>query len=140
MISAYQLAVIAAGLFFLTALLTGIWKYLEIAGSDDGRAHPYIDTAHRASLMYSFAAILLAVFIEISQLPATMEFIAAVLVLSYFALAISTYVVQGVLKKTDNQLHNAPSSTAWFMWSLIVAEVGGFCVLFYGVLVAIFRG
>ena len=54
--TAYQLAIVAAGVFFLTALLTGIWKYLEIAASEDGLAHPYIDTAHRASLMYSFAS------------------------------------------------------------------------------------
>ncbi len=136
--SAYQLAIVAAGVFFLNALLTGIWKYLEIARSEDGLAHPYIDIAHRASLMYSFAAILIAVFIEISELPAIVEFVAALLILFYFALAISTYMVQGALKKTDNQLRNAPASTAWFMWSLVVAEVGGFCVLFYGVLMAIF--
>lgn len=137
MISAYQLAIIAAGVFFLTALLTGIWKYLEIAASKDGLAHPYIDIAHRASLMYSFAAILIAVFIEISQLAEALEFIAASAILAYFALAISTYIAQGVLKQTDNQLRNAPRSTALFMWTLIAAELGGFLVLFYGVLVAV---
>jgi hypothetical protein len=137
--SAYQLAIVAAGIFFLNALLSGIWKYLEIARSNDGLAHPYIDIAHRASLMYAFAAILIAVFIEISELPDAVEFIAALAMLVYFALAISTYMVQGYLKKTDNQLRNAPASTAWFMWSLIVAEVGGFCVLFYGVLAALFQ-
>lgn len=136
--SAYQLSIVAAGVFFLNALLSGIWKYLEIARSADGRAHPYIDIAHRASLMYSFAAILIAVFIEISELPDTLEFFAALAMLVYFALAISTYMVQGWLKKTENQLLNAPTSTAWFMWSLIAAEVGGFLVLFYGVLVAVF--
>jgi hypothetical protein len=26
------------------------------------------------------------------------------------------------------------------MWTLIVAEIGGFCVLFYGVVVALFGG
>jgi hypothetical protein len=135
--TAYQLAIIAAGVFFLNALLSGIWKYLEIAASADGRAHPYIDIAHRASLMYSFAAILIATFVEISELPDVVEFFAALSMLVYFGLAISTYMVQGFLQKTDNQLLNAPPSTGWFMWSLIVAEVGGFCVLFYGVLVAI---
>ena len=137
MVSAYQLAIIAAGIFFLNALLSGIWKYLEIAASEDGCAHPYIDIAHRASLMYAFAAILIAVFVEISQLPDMVEFLACLAMLVYFALAIATYMVQGFLKKTDNQLRDAPPSTGWFMWSLIVTEVGGFCVLFYGVLVAV---
>lgn len=85
--SAYQLAIVAAGIFFLNALLSGIWKYLEIAASEDGQAHPYIDIAHRASLMYAFAAILIAVFIEISELPGAVEFIAALAMLVYFALA-----------------------------------------------------
>ena len=139
MLTAYQLAIIAAGVFFLNALLTGVWKYLEIAASEDGLAHPYVDIAHRASLMYAFAAILIAVFIDISELPGTVEFLAALAMLTYFALAIATYMVQGYLKNTDNQLRGAPPSTAWFMWTLIAAEVGGFCVLFYGVLAAIFR-
>ena len=136
--TAYQLAIVASGIFFLTALLSGVWKYLQIASSPDARAHPYVDTAHRASLMYAFAALLLATFVELSELPGGVEFVATLLPLAYFALAILSYVVQGLLGKTDNQLRDARPSVAWFMWSLIVAEIGGFGVLFYGVLVAIF--
>ena len=71
-------------------------------------------------------------------MPAMVEFAAALLIVVYFALAIVTYMVQGYLKKTDNQLRNAPASAAWFMWSLVAAELGGFIILFYGVVVAIF--
>ena len=67
--TAHTLAILSAGVFFLVALLTGVWKYLQIRDSEDAQAHPYVDVAHRASLMYSFAAMLLAAFIEISQLP-----------------------------------------------------------------------
>ena len=137
MITGYQLAIISAGVFFLNALLTGVWKYLEISASEQARAHPYVDIAHRSSLMYSFAALLLAVFLEISELPERVEFFAVLFPLASFAMAIMTYMVQGYLKRTDNQLRDAPASTAWFMWSLVVAETGGFLVIFYGVLSAI---
>jgi hypothetical protein len=137
MITAYQIAIIAAGIFFLNGLLTGVWKYNQIAASEDGKAHPYVDMAHRASLLYSFAAILIATFIEISQLSNTVETIATLLLIVYFAFAIMTYMIQGLLKKTDNQLRHITASTRWFMWSLIVAEIAGFAILFYGVLVAI---
>lgn len=137
MLTAYQLSILAAGFFFLNALLTGVWKYLEIAASDDARAHPYVDIAHRASLMYAFAALLIATFVEISQLPATVEFLAVLFPLAYFAFAIVGYMVQGYRKKTDNQLRNASPLVHGFMWTLIVAEIGGFVVLLYGVVVAI---
>jgi len=137
-VTAYQLAIVAAGLFFLTGLLAGVWKYLEIASSKDARAHPYVDLAHRTSLMYSFAAMLIATFVQLSELPASVELIATASLVLYFALAILSYMVQGVLKKTDNQLRDAHGAVGWFMWSLIVAEIGGFAVLFYGVLTAVF--
>jgi TRAP-type C4-dicarboxylate transport system permease small subunit len=138
--TAYQLAIVSAGLFFLNALLTGVWKYLEIRASDDARAHPYVDIAHRTSLLYSFAALLIASFVEISQLPARVEFVATAFLVAYFALAIGSYMVQGARKATDNQLRDASPAVGWFMWTLIVAEIGGFCVLFYGVVVALFGG
>jgi hypothetical protein len=71
--SAEAIAIIAAGVFFLSGLLTGVWKYLQIKSSETATAHPYVDIAHRASLLYSFAALLLARFCEISQLPTTVE-------------------------------------------------------------------
>lgn len=135
--TAHALSIIAAGVFFLNALLTGIWKYLEMARSENGLAHPYVDVAHRTSLMYSFAALLLAVFADISQLSDTIELIAAAFVLAYFAMAILSYMVQGFLKKTDNQLRQAAAPVHVFMWTLILAEIGGFLVLFYGVLLAL---
>ena len=137
--TAYQLAIVSAGVFFLNALLTGVWKYRQIAASDQARAHPYVDIAHRASLMYSFAGLLVATFVEISQLPNKIEFVATFFLLIYFAMAIISYMVQGFLKKTENQFINAPLIFGWFMWSLIIAEIGGFCVLLFGVITAIFE-
>jgi len=145
-VTAETLAILAAGTFFLTALLTGIWKYMGIASSDDGLAHPYVDVCHRAALLYSFAAMLLAEFARISQLPRGVELVATGLVLFYFASAIVTYALHGWLKDTENQLKPpfvlgtrklSSGSVAMHMWMLIAAEVGGFLVLFYGVVIAL---
>jgi hypothetical protein len=141
-----QISIISAGMFFLTALLIGVWKYLQIRASDNATAHPYVDIAHRAALMYSFAALLLAAFAELSRLPAPVEFWAVTFPIIYFASAIMLYMVHGALQDTDNQLkppfrlgdRTLPTLfIVGYMWTLIIAEIGGFSVLFYGVLVAI---
>ena len=146
--SSVALAIVSAGVFFLVALLTGVWKYLQIRGSETASAHPYVDIAHRASLMYSFAAMLLAQFAEISQLSESVEWWAVLFPLVYFAYAILLYIVHGALQDTENQLKPPfrmgalvlpPVFVGLSMWSLIVAEIGGFLVLFYGVLVALLK-
>ncbi len=138
-IGAYEIAILAAGVFFLNGLLTGVWKFREMANSPDATAHPYVDTAHRASLLYSFAAILLAVFAQISALPDTVEIIATSLPLAYFALAILGYMSLGLRKETDNQFRGMSTSLNALMWTLVIAEIGGFSVLFYGVVIALFQ-
>lgn len=135
--TAYQVAIIAAGIFFLNGLLTGVWKYNQIAASEHARAHPYVDIAHRSSLLYSFAAILIATFLEISQLSDRLELVATILLVAYFFFAIMSYMIQGFKGETNNQLKEMTGLIKWFMWSLIVAEIGGFLIIFYGVLVAI---
>ena len=144
--SSAALAIVFAGLFFLTALLTGVWKYLQIRSSENATAHPYVDIAHRASLMYSFAALLLARFAEISELSEGVEWWAVLFPLVYFAYAILLYIIHGALKDTENQLRPPftmgslvlpPAFVGLSMWSLVIAEIGGFLVLFYGVLVAL---
>tara|TARA_R110001592_G_scaffold61158_3_gene186172 strand:+ start:2942 stop:3382 length:441 start_codon:yes stop_codon:yes gene_type:complete len=144
--NAENLAIISAGVFFLTGLLTGVWKYQQIMTSEDSIAHPYVDICHRASLLYAFAAILLAKFAEVSQLSNRVELISVGVVVFYFATAITTYLVHGLLKDTDNQLKSPHAMgqltissriISLYMWTLIAAEIGGFLVLFYGVFIAI---
>ena len=50
---AEKLCTLAAGVFFTTALLTGVWKWRSMATSKSGTAPKYVDTAHRASLLDS---------------------------------------------------------------------------------------
>lgn len=143
---AVKLCIVAAGLFFLAALLTGAWKYFHIARSPQAVAPVYVDIAHRAALMYSFASLLLAVFAGLSAWSATVDLVAAALPLAFFAFAIGGYIVHGALRDTDNQflkphrvgpvaLH--PAVLAGFMWALMAAEIGGFAVLFAGFLQAL---
>lgn len=57
---AIKLTLAAAGLFLFVGLIGGVLKYCGIMTSPSHRAHPYIDIAHRAALMYSFAALVMA--------------------------------------------------------------------------------
>jgi hypothetical protein len=130
---ASTLAILSAGLFFMVALLTGVWKWRQIMASADHCAHPYVDIAHRASLMYSFAAMLLASFASLSAWHANIDLVATGLPLFYFAFAIATYVWHGARRDTDNQFRERNFVSTWGMWTLVVAEIGGFMVLFAGV-------
>ncbi len=143
---AEKLCLTAAFIFFMTGLVTGIWKYRCMATSSNASAPRYVDVAHRSSLMYSFAALLLGWFAGYSMLPAWLNTAAAASALGFFALAIGTYLVHGVLRDTSNQLrkpHRLGSTTLppWvihsFMIVLVVAEVGGSLVLGAGALMAI---
>ncbi|MHA7833926.1 MAG: hypothetical protein ACX94A_05530 [Algiphilus sp.] len=144
--NATRLALTAAGAFLLVGLLTGVWKYWQIAHSAEAQAHPYVDIAHRASLLYSFASLLLAALAWFSVWSDVVNTIAVAASVLFFALAIGSYVLHGVLADTDNQLrtpHRLGSGTLpgiaihGFMVALIIAEVGGAAVLFAGAMLAI---
>lgn len=136
----------AAFIFFMTGLLSGIWKYHLMNKGVDHRDRYYVDITHRSSLLYSFAALLLAKFAELSVFPDAVNNISALATLIFFAAAIAAYIVHGVLRDTSNQLEkphkvghtNLPK---WlmpvFMILLIVAEVGGSAVLGVGALLSI---
>ena len=46
-------------------------------------------------------------------------------------------MIHGWRKDTDNQMRKPSASLHQAMWSLIAAEIGGFLILFYGVLTAL---
>lgn len=135
---AETLAILAAGIFFLTALVTGVWKWRQMMTSEDHQAHYYVDTAHRASLLYSFAALLLMHFAALSEFSDNVNLVATALPLFYFTVAIGTYILHGFARDTENQFAERNFITTWGMVLLIVGEIGGFVVLFIGVLKALF--
>jgi hypothetical protein len=123
---------LAAGLIFLWALVLGVWKYRGMAKSPEALAHPYVDVAHRAALLYSFATLLIAVFVELSGWSQAVNLIAAFALIFFFVAAITGYVIHGWRRDTDNQFRDPVPGTHSFMWALIIAEIGGFAVLLAG--------
>jgi hypothetical protein len=125
---------LAAGLIFIWALLLGVWKYRQMAASPDGLAHPYVDTAHRAALLYSFATLLIATFVELSGFSTAVNVIAAFAVIAFFVGAVAGYVWHGIRRDTDNQFRagDEPAGLHQFMWALILVEIAGFSVLLAG--------
>ncbi len=138
---ASKITIIFSGLFFLVGLLTGVWKYGAIARSEDSVAPTYVDIAHRASLMYSFASLVILKFVELSPYPDALTLLFSIAPQAFFAAAIGTYLIHGYLKDTDNQLHppyrlgsrSLPGALIHgFMVLLVIAELGGFAALFVG--------
>lgn len=136
-----KLALFACGIFFLSGLLTGIWKYVLMARSRDHQAPYYVNVAHRASLLYSFGALVLLKFLEFSPYSETVNTLAVAFPILFFGLAILKYIMHGMSGDTDNQF-KPPYRLGWFrlapwvfhllVWLLIISEVGGFLVLFAG--------
>lgn len=123
---------LAAGLIFLLALVLGIWKYQQMATSENHLAHPYVDIAHRAALLYSFATLLTAAFVELSAWPTWVNLTAAMVLVFFFVVAIVTYISHGARRDTTNQFEHPTAALHIGMVALIAGEVGGFAVLLGG--------
>ncbi|GFG65696.1 hypothetical protein MKUB_31860 [Mycobacterium kubicae] len=127
-----KITLLATGLIFLLALVLGVWKYRQIMTTAEHRAHPYVDIAHRAALLYAFATLLTAAFVELSAWPTWVNLTAAMVVVFFFVAAIGSYILHGARRDTENQFDPPPPGTGLAMWSLILGEIGGFGVVFAG--------
>lgn len=135
-----RVTLLAAGLLFLLALGLGVWKYRQMATITDHLAHPYVDIAHRATLLYSFATLLIAAFVELSSWPTWVNLTAAAVVVFFFLVAIGSYIVHGARRDTTNQFEHPTATLHIGMVALIVGEMGGFAVLLAGFVVGQFGG
>lgn len=124
--------ILFSGMIFLWALALGVWKYQQIRSSPNGRAHIYVDIAHRAALMYAFATMLLAVFAQFSSWPTLVNAIAGLAPTAFFIGAIAGYTVHGAKRDTENQFVNPAPGLGASMVALIVVEIGGTLVLLAG--------
>ncbi len=125
---------LAAALMFLWALLLGVLKFRQMDASEEGLAHPYTDIAHRAALLYSFALLLVATFVELSGWGVLVNLLAAGALAFYFYAAVLGYMVHGLRRDTDNQFRRSGRGLEAFMATLIAAEIGGWLVLIAGFL------
>ena len=144
---AVKLAVLFSGIFLWVGMLTGVWKYLEIRKSPQSRAHYYVDIAHRSSLLYAPAALILAVMAYYSQHSELINLICVGLNLAFFSFSIAAYILHGMLKDTTNQFRQ-PHQLGKFqlpgvmmtiaMFGLILAELGGTWILLWGAVQGLF--
>ncbi|MGL4310659.1 MAG: hypothetical protein ACRCSU_09245 [Paracoccaceae bacterium] len=89
--------------FLFTGLLTGVWKYLEMRRSKQAVAPVYVDIAHRAALMYSFAMTLLSLLTLQTTLSQMQQLVLLGILAGSFAFAVGSYILHGLLQDTDNQ-------------------------------------
>ena len=139
--SAAQLAIVFSGVFLWIGMLTGVWKYYQIRHSEQARAHYYVDIAHRSSLLYAAASLILAALATFTVLSDAVVLICVFANVLFFTFAILAYILHGLLKDTTNQYkqpHQLGRFTlpAWCMTmamlALIVAELGATTVLLLG--------
>jgi hypothetical protein len=130
-----KVVILAAGAMFVLALVLGVWKYRGMSKPPDYLAHPYVDTAHRAALLYSFATMLVAVLVEFSGWSEMVDLICAGILYFFFLGAVLGYAWHGWREDTDNQFRDpTPSAGAvhGYMVALIVGEIGAMLVLMAG--------
>ena len=132
--SVTKAVLVADAVMFLVALLLGVWKYRQILTSEDHSAHIYVDIGHRAALLYSFALLLIATFVQLSGWSALVNGLAAGAMTFYFFAAVGGYVLHGWRRDTDNQFRDPIRGTHALMLTLIAAEIGGWLVLSAGFL------
>lgn len=86
---AVKLAILGSGLFLWVGMLTGVWKYWQIRQSAHSRAHYYVDIAHRSSLLYAPAALILAVLAYFSVWSELLNLVCVVINLIFFGFSVA---------------------------------------------------
>jgi len=129
---ATKIALLASGLFLLSGMLTGVWKYAKIMSSIQHQAPVYVDIAHRASFFYSFASLVIAKLIEFSPFSQTWQTVIVAVPILYFVLTVIGYIKEGLIDRTDNMFAERNFVTTWFMYGLIAGEIGGFLLILGG--------
>jgi hypothetical protein len=119
---------------FLWALLLGVVKYRQTLASDNAQAHPYTDIGHRAALLYSFALLLIATFVELSAWGTAINLLAATAMSTFFFASVAGYTYHGLRGDTENQFREPSAGIRGFMVALIAAEIAGWLVLVAGFL------
>jgi hypothetical protein len=132
MLLAVKISLLFSGLFLLVGMLTGVWKYASIMRSPEKRAPVYVDIAHRNSLLFSFAAIVIAKLIEFSPFGEIWQLSIVGVLMFFFVLTSANQIMQGFLNRTENIFLEPDRFRNLFMYALIVGEVGSVTLLLGG--------
>ncbi|KXZ70803.1 hypothetical protein [Acinetobacter venetianus] len=139
--TATELAIVFSGIFLWVGMITGVWKYYQIRRSDLARAHYYVDIAHRSSLLYAAASLILAALSYFTILSNELSLFCVIANLFFFSMSILIYIVHGCLKDTTNQFKQPHQLGKWtlpswcmtiMMLGLIVVELGATGLLLFG--------
>lgn len=142
--TATQLAIVFSGIFLWVGMLTGVWKYYQIRQTAQARAHYYVDIAHRSSLLYAAASLILAALSFFTVLSDSIALFCVVANLFFFAMSILIYILHGLLKDTTNQFKQPHQVGKWtlptwcmtlMMLCLIIVELGATGILVLGTIV-----
>ncbi|APR70424.1 hypothetical protein [Acinetobacter haemolyticus] len=143
--NATQIAILFSGLFLWIGMLTGVWKYYQIRQTEQARAHYYVDIAHRSSLLYAAASLILAVLSHFTILAESVVLFCVLANLFFFAMSILTYIIHGLLKDTTNQFKRPHQlgrltlptwSMTTMMLALIIVELGATGILLLGTMLS----
>ena len=141
-----SLAIIFSGVFLWVGMLTGVWKYYQIRQSEQARAHYYVDIAHRSSLLYAPASLILAVLAFFSVWAEGLNLIFVLINLFFFSFSILSYVLHGWLKDTSNQFKQPHQMGRWHLpkWMLgsamiflVLGELGATAGLLLGAIMGL---
>jgi hypothetical protein len=129
---AIKISLLSSGLFLLAGMLIGILKYQRIMTSQEHRAPVYVDIAHRAAFLYSFAMLVIAKLLEFNPYSTKIQVGAVAAVLAFLTLTVLGYLRHGIMDDTDNLFRERNFTTTFYMYLLIVGEVGGLSVILWG--------
>jgi hypothetical protein len=129
---AIKISLLSSGLFLLAGMLIGILKYQRIMTSKEHRAPVYVDIAHRAAFLYSFAMLVIAKLLEFNPYSTAVQVGAVAAVLAFLTLTVLGYLRHGIMDDTDNLFRERNFTTTFYMYLLIVGEVGGLSVILWG--------
>ena len=143
---AVKIAIIFSGLYLWTGMLTGVWKYWQISRSAHAKAHYYVDIAHRSSLLYAPATLILAILAYFSVWSAALNLTFVLINILFFSFSILSYVVHGFLQDTTNQFRQPHtlgklSLPVWMMRCamllLVLGEIIATGALLVGTMIAL---
>jgi len=118
----------------------GILKYQRMLTTGDHVAPVYINIAHRAAFLYSFAMLVVATLLEHGNGSLRVQLGATATLLIFLTLTVFGYLAHGLKNQTDNLFRQRNLITTWYMYLLIVGEIGGLAVIIWGFVNAQFGG
>ncbi len=137
---AVKISLLSSGLFLLLGMLIGIVKYQRMLTSPEHIAPVYIDIAHRAAFLYSFAMLVIAKLLEYNPYSEAVQLGASGSVLAFLTLTVFGYLAHGLKNDTDNLFRERNFTTTWYMYLLIAGEIGGLSVIIWGFISTQFLG